>query len=145
MATISNCYMTAGSSALAPERGRRVLNVVEGGNGRGLSAHCTGRVFGSPVATRQSLAVLAALVLCVAIGISTLLGTQLSAREAANRTLAGVETQTITVSQGESLSSIASRHAVPGVDTAQLADWISARNGLASSMLSTGQTLVVPV
>lgn len=58
--------------------------------------------------------------------------------------LSSCETQSVEVSAGDSLWSIAEEHAVEGVSTRDVVSWISEQNHLASASISTGQTLVVP-
>ena len=55
-----------------------------------------------------------------------------------------VPTTQHTVSAGETLWSIASTHPVKGVPTKEVVRWLGEENGLDSSVLALGQTLVVP-
>ncbi len=59
---------------------------------------------------------------------------------------ANLDTPTITirVENADTLWNIASRHSIPGRGTAETVDLITDLNGLSSSSLSAGQTLLVP-
>lgn len=54
-------------------------------------------------------------------------------------------TATVLIQPGDTLWSVASDHPVPGVDTARLVARIQTMNGLESSRLVAGDTIVVPV
>lgn len=99
----------------------------------------------SAAMTRMQLVVTAvALVMllgCVLMAAWTMLDRPAQAFDAA---LANTPQQTVTVSAGASLWSLAEAHQVDGLSTQQTTELIRAWNDLDSSMLQPGDTLVVP-
>lgn len=87
------------------------------------------------------LAVALAVVL-VACAISTFVS---NARHAeAQRAIGASEVQTIRVAPGDTLWKIAEQHEVPGTTTSDVIEWIKEYNGLSSSALVPGQSIVTP-
>ena len=140
--TVSFSCETAGTSALAPRRGCRRLILGQGGKGRPASRPAD---LSRPMSTpSQCIAAATAFVLCCVVGVAVTIGANALSAQKSAQALAGIQTQTVTVAPGDSLSSIADEHGVRGLDNAQMVDWLVSINGLSSSMLRVGQTLVVP-
>ena len=59
--------------------------------------------------------------------------------------LSNCATQSVEVSTGDSLWSIAEAHPVEGVSTPEVVSWIVEANNLPNSSVASGQALVVPV
>lgn len=63
----------------------------------------------------------------------------------ASRRISSMPTETISVYPGETLWGVAQDHPVDGVSTKELVEWLEWRNDLSSSLLTPGQTLLIPV
>lgn len=150
-------YETAGSGALAPTR-QVVLTLVEGGRGASGEFTCEGdfaeKLAGSSHEPKRPLsakhvsgatmltAVLALFgVLVIALVLSSFEHDQAKAQF---DLLDSSQTEIVSVMGGESLWSIADSCKPEGVSTDSVVRWIRQRNGLDSSLILAGQSLVVP-
>lgn len=133
-----------GASNAAAELAAPGFLVLEGGLGRDLPrTRPVRRARPRSVAPDVALAVVGLLfvaaVTLVALGIDSFLA---GSRDAA---WDAVEHESIVVSAGDSLWSIAEERTVEGLGTADLVRLIERENGLEAAMLSPGDELVVPV
>lgn len=94
---------------------------------------------------RESKGIMLAVALAsvlVACAISTFVS---NARHAqAQRVISESEVQTIHVAPGDTIWKIAEQHEVPGTTTSDVIEWIKEYNGLSSSALVPGQSIVTP-
>lgn len=129
-------YACEGSCALELDEGPR-LRVYEGSLAT-RPREAEGRRRGSWLVA-VALVVVAAL---VALGVCA------ADNQRASRSSAAFDAapeETVSVTPGDSLWSIAERRTPAGGDTAALVRWLRERNGLRDSTLRAGESLVVPV
>ncbi|SER60193.1 LysM peptidoglycan-binding domain-containing protein [Parafannyhessea umbonata] len=141
MNNASCAYAVDGNLALKPVERRRLI-LVEGSSCGGRRADFVPEApaAASPKCVGSLLVfVTASLMLLGAMALgSTLRAQRLSAP------FSNVSRQTVEVSSGDSVWTIAEQHPVEGASTRSVADWIIEANGLEQSNLSVGQALVVP-
>jgi hypothetical protein len=65
-------------------------------------------------------------------------------RSASNKLVADVATTHVVVHEGDSLWALAQQHPLDGLSTRDVVNWIKDENSLSSSLIMTGQQLVVP-
>ncbi len=95
------------------------------------------QVSGSPFVR---LAIVFALIACItSIAVGNI------RNQAVCNSLGNAQTQSICVMPGDTLWSIAERHAVEGVSTYDEVQWIRAQNNLSTAELRVGANLVVPI
>ncbi len=90
-----------------------------------------------------SFLILASALLLIAL-TAILASHELSLRKTMASRLDSAPSASVRVLDGESLWDIAEDHRVDGVSTKDVVSWIKAKNGLSSSSLSAGQSLLVP-
>lgn len=130
-----------GTAALAPQRRRPSLTLIEGGR-RSPRQRAAAR---GDLTSRQLLLVsLVGAFVIAALALSSLLSDAL-ARRAVTEALEAAPVESVVVHEGDTLWGIAEERAVAGVSTGDLVSWISAENGLSTGLVAAGQTLVVPV
>lgn len=150
-------YETVGSGAHAPTR-QVVLTLVEGGRGASGEFTCEGdlaeklaapsheakRLFNSKHASGMTmLAAVLALFGAMAIAL-VFCSVEHDQTRAQFDLLDSSQTEIVSVMGGESLWSIADSCKPEGVSTDSVVRWIRQRNGLDSSLILAGQSLVVP-
>lgn len=131
-------FTCEGTAALKPRAPRR-LTLIEGGCPAAAEAPRAGALGRGQVL----VALLAGLAVVAAVTLASVASDAVIS-VSRTRALEGVATTTITVAPGDSLWGIAAERPVKGVDTAELARWISETNALSDATLRPGQTLRVP-
>lgn len=143
--TTTAIYTCDGTAALKPQAAG--LRLIEGGAGRErarLRERSREQRVAPGLSRRQELAFALACAAAVAVLVFASFAADALASSRASQVLSQVPVETIVVSQGDSLWSIAQQRSQDGVSTAQLVSWIEDANGLAGSQLNVGERLVVP-
>lgn len=137
-------YITNGSNALAASVVPPRMVLLEGGK----TSRANDPVFteshvarlGKPTMAIQCIcAVVLSLVIAVAFYIGDVMVTC-----SENAVLSNASVMTVSVRQGDSLWSIASKNSVDGCSTNAVVAWIKSRNQLTTSDIYAGQQLFVP-
>lgn len=134
---VQTSYATDGTAALAMQREPR-LRLVYDSRYDAKRNHRNNR--------RGARPGFGALLVISMILVASALSTYVSnARYASvQQLIEGAQTETICVTSGDTLWTVAAEHEVPGTNTADVVEWIKTHNELDSSMLKPGQRLVVP-
>lgn len=128
----------------------RELRVIEGGGRQGDGAPSPSLTASRRVTratslnARQEAIALVTLLAVVALIFSAGMQSLRSVDSSLLRALAEIPSQTVTVSEGQSVWSLAGSHPVEGRSTCEVVTWIEEANHLDSAMLVPGQELVVP-
>lgn len=140
-----HAYYTEGTSALEPET--PVLVLIEGGahtaNGTNSAPRRHQQATHEAEAQFKFAMTLAIAAVFVVFAIGSFVSNALIAERAA-AALDQIPSQTVVVSSGDSLWSLAQSHAVEGYTTSELVDWIQEKNGLETATIQPGQKLLVP-
>ena len=143
-------HLVIGNLALAPAceelASRPRLTVIEGRAGERLQGHMPEhaidvRRHGNVPAVVAACFVCLLLTVSLAIGWSVITGRAAMADEAFSH----VEMEEVAVEAGDSLWTIAERHAVDGMTTRELVDRLKELNGTGSQPLQPGDVLMVPI
>ena len=143
-------HLVIGNLALAPAREevapRPRLTVIEGRAGESFQGHMPELVIdaqrhGNVPAVVAACFVCLLLTVSLAIGWSVITGRAAMADEAFSH----VEMEEIAVEAGDSLWTIAERHAVDGMTTRELVDRLKELNDTGSQPLQPGDVLIVPI
>lgn len=131
-----------GTSALRVFPRRLVL--IEGGRSRRAGSTEASRPASGALSASQG----ARLVLCgIAVVLAVVLASMVVDPIRSSRSRAAIDalpTTSVVVAQGDSLWSIA-ESCGEGLPTDELVSWIQERNGIEGGLITSGQTLIVPV
>lgn len=143
-------HLVIGNLALAPAREkvapRPRLTVIEGRAGERFQGYMPELVID---AQRHGnvLAVVAACFVCLLLTVSLAIGWSVITGRAAmaDEAFSHVEMEEVAVEAGDSLWTIAERHAVDGMTTRELVDRLKELNDTGSQPLQPGDVLMVPI
>lgn len=146
MTYANRMFGTEGSSALVPSYSS--LTLLEGGAEK-MNSRVAWRGHGKEqqpqVTSRLDIITVIVCTLLVAAGLfGALLASNASIEARVNSALSSLPAQEVVVESGDSVWGLASQHQVDGYSTAELAQWITAKNSLTTSNLQPGQILLVP-
>ena len=139
--TRSSGYSTNGSSALALQCNG--FTVYEGGLNRMPSSNHD-ELQAQKLTLAQSLKAFMAIALLLCALGATLVYSNAAAQAMFEASFSNVPTTTVTVHTGDSLWDIAQDHTPQGCSTSSVVRWITQHNNLDSSLIVSGQKLVVP-
>ena len=143
-------HLVIGNLALAPAReevtSRPRLTVIEGRAGERLQGHMPELVIDAQRHGNMP-AVVAACFVCLLLTVSLTIGWSVITGRAAmaDEAFSHVEMEEVAVEAGDSLWTIAERHAVDGMTTRELVDRLKELNGTGSQPLQPGDVLMVPI
>ena len=138
----SMAYLSVdGTAALKASRVRPVLTLIEGGASRTPRTRVSSR--GVLSSKQMALVSLVGIALICVLGFASLVVDTLSSASV-QEALDSAGVVSVTVSEGDTLWSIAQAHCPEGVGTSELVRWIESENDLTSKTIVPGQVLLVP-
>lgn len=148
MASYYDTYLFDGNAALKATHDRYVprgSGSLSAGRRRSTETAAFQRPTQGRLTRAQGLAVLmAAFVLVVVVALAGFV-VQTGHDAAVRDRIASAPTQAVRVHQGDTLWSLAEEYSIDGVSTRELVTWVEQANGLDSSALRPGQTLLIPM